>query len=94
MYLIRPTRLGMLEEATDEEAAVLREHFVYLERLRDDGLVLLAGPSVAGEGTFGIVVLETEEEATARAAMEADPAVSSGVMNAEFRPLRIAVSRT
>lgn len=83
----------MLAGPTEEEASVMREHFAYLQRLRDDGLVLLAGPSIAGEGTFGLVVLETESEETARAAMEGDPAVTEGVMLAELRPFRISVSR-
>jgi uncharacterized protein YciI len=91
MYIIRPAQAGMLTAPSEAQVAAMREHVAYLERLRDDGLVILAGPSVAGEDVFGIVVLETEDEAVARAAMEADPAVASGVMLAELRPLRIAV---
>jgi uncharacterized protein YciI len=94
IYVIRPADAGMLTAPTEEQVAAMREHVAYLERLRDDGLVLLAGPSVAAEDVFGIVVLETEDEATARAAMERDPAVSMGVMLAELRPFRIAVSRS
>jgi uncharacterized protein len=94
MYLVRPARVGMLTEPTEEESTVMREHFAYLQRLRDDGLVLLAGPSIAGEDTFGIVVVETEDEAAAAAAMAADPAVASGVMGGELRPFRISVSRS
>jgi len=92
MYVIRPVRGGMVDAPTDEEAALLREHFAYLQRHRDEGLVRLAGPSVVPGDTFGIVVLATEDEGIARQMMENDPAVAGGLMRAELRPFRNAVS--
>ena len=91
MYLIRPTRPEMLIEATEAEDAAMRDHFAYLQRLRDEGLVFLAGPSAIGTDAIGIVVLETEDEATARTAMENDPSVIAGVMQPELRPFRMSV---
>jgi uncharacterized protein YciI len=94
MYLIRPTRIGMLDDPSEHESVVMREHFAYLEHGREEGTVLLAGPSLAGEDTFGLVVLELEDEAAARGVMERDPAVASGVMSAELRRFRVSVTRS
>jgi uncharacterized protein YciI len=78
---------------TEAEGVALEEHFHYLERLRDERRLIVAGPSVVADDTFGLVVLAIEDEAEARSAMNADPAVVAGVMNAELRPLRLSVVR-
>ena len=49
------------------------------------------GPSIVAGDTFGIGVLDVDDEAEVQAIVAADPAVSTGTMTAEIRPLRIAV---
>jgi uncharacterized protein YciI len=93
LYLLRPVRLAMVEDPTEAEQTIQADHFAYLRRLRDEGRLIVAGPSPAGEDTFGLVVLSIEDEDEARAAMAADPAVAAGVMTATLRPLRLSVVR-
>jgi uncharacterized protein YciI len=83
----------MADDPTAAEQVVLAEHLAHLVRLRDEGRVIVAGPSVAGADTFGLVVLAIEDEAEARAVMASDPAVAGAVMTAELRPLRLSVVR-
>ncbi len=94
LYLLRPVRPAMVEAPTGSEGVALGEHFRYLERLRDEGRLIVAGPSVVADDTFGLVVLAIEDETEARSAMEADPAVAAGVMTAQLRPLRLSVVRS
>jgi uncharacterized protein YciI len=91
-YLLRPARPGFLVEPTDDEQATMASHVAYLGDLLEEGKLVLAGPSIDGEQTFGIVVLECDEDG-ARAAMESDPAVQDGVMTARLQPFRIALLR-
>ena len=91
-YVLRPVRLGLLTEPTERERDVVSAHFAHLERLLADGKLVLAGPSEAGEDTFGIVILEGDED-EARRAMADDPAVVNGVMTARLQPFRIALLR-
>jgi len=92
LIVLRPVREEMPFEPTEEEDRIVGEHFAYLRRLRAEGKLLVAGPSQAGVGdTFGIAVIDTEDEAEARAVLEADPAIVNGVMTGELRPFRIAV---
>ena len=91
-YLLRPNRIELLTDPTELEREVVGEHFAHLGRLLRRGSLVLAGPSVAGDDTFGIVVLEGEED-EARRAMEEDPAVVRGVMTARLQPFRIALLR-
>lgn len=93
IYRIEPTRPGMVVSATDEETAVVAEHLGYLQALKAAGILILAGRTQVDEGTFGITIFEAPDEASARAVMQTDPAVSAGVMRAEPYPYAVAVSR-
>lgn len=93
IYRIVPTRPEMVAAATDEENAVVEEHFGYLQALKAAGILILAGRTQVDEGTFGITIFEAPDESSARAVMQTDPAVSAGVMSAELYPYAVAVSR-
>lgn len=92
LYTIRPRRIEMLSSGpTPAEAQVIDEHSNYLKGLAEAGVVRLAGRTQnADETTFGIVVLNVSDEASARAVMERDPFVKSGLMIATLFPFRVA----
>ena len=83
----------MVSAATDEESAVVAEHFGYLQALKAAGILILAGRTQEDLGTWGITIFEAPDEITARAVMETDPAVAAGVMSATLYPYAVAVSR-
>ena len=91
LVVLRPAREEMVSQPTPEEARVVAAHYEYLVRLRDDAKLVVAGPSMVEGDTFGIGVLDVDGEDEAKAIVAGDPAVSSGVMTAELRPMRIAV---
>ena len=95
LYVLKPTRLEMLTEgSTPEEEEIVSRHFAYLSDLTEQGIMILVGRTqTADESTFGIVIFEAEDEATARAIMENDPAVKNGVMHATLYPYRVALMR-
>ena len=92
IYLLRPTRVGMVTEGpTPEEMQVLGAHAAYLDKLAGEGTMLLAGRTQNNDAsTLGLALFFAESEAAARSIMEADPAVSGGVMKAELYPYAIA----
>jgi len=93
IYVIRPTRLQMLTGGpTQEEQTALTGHVNYLERMADEGNLILAGRTqTTDRGTFGIVIFNAESQDMAQGLMENDPAVKGGVMSAELYPYRVAV---
>lgn len=93
LYTIKPVRLEMLTAGpTPEEDEIVSQHIAYLQRLAQEGVVVLAGRTqTADSDTFGIVILNANSEAEARQRMERDPAVKGGVMRAELYPFRVAV---
>jgi uncharacterized protein YciI len=91
LVFLRPAREQMAFEPTDEEARIVGEHYAYLQQLRAEGKLVVAGPSIVPGDVFGIGVLDVDDEAEARSIVAADPAVATGTMTAEIRPMRIAV---
>ena len=90
---IEPARAGFVDNATKEEAQAMTAHFGYLKKLTAEGKVLIAGPSINGPKTFGLIIVEVENEAEARAIMEGDPSVKGGVQKGELLPFRLALMR-
>src|SRR5687768_16822862 len=73
LITIKPVRAGFVEAPTPAEQKTMSEHFAYLKKLVADGKVILAGPSINGDKTFGLVVLEVASQAEANALMQVDP---------------------
>lgn len=95
VYLLRVLPAYHVPQAwTDKETAVIGQHFERLARATASGQVILAGKtSEALDRTFGLVVFEAEDEASARRFMETDPAVVAGIMSATLHPCAVALQR-
>jgi len=93
VYILRPVPRLQKEEAwTEEEERVVGRHFAMLQALLKEGKLVLAGKtSGLDERTFGIVILEVDDEETAIGIMRNDPGVSEGIMTAELFPYHIAL---
>jgi uncharacterized protein len=80
---------------TREDNAVLERHFARLQEAAKSGQLILAGRTKEpGDKTFGIAIFKASDEAAARAFMQADPAVSAGLMTAELHPFAVALEHT
>ena len=93
IYRIQPVRPDMLSEGpTAEEARITGEHFDYLERLMQEGLLILAGRTLtSGYSAFGIAIFEARDDAHMRAITAGDPGVAQKLFRAEWFPYRIAL---
>ena len=91
IYVIRAAREGFRTEPTEQEMAIMTDHFDYLKSLLENGQLVLAGPAL--DSSFGIAVFEARDEEAARSIMEADPSVAKGIMNATLHPYRSSLLR-
>ena len=93
LYRIQPTRVEMLSEGpTPEEERIVGDHYSYLKKLTDQGVVILAGRTLnTDESSFGIIIFRADSEEAAWRIVADDPAVRGGVMRAELYPYRIAL---
>ncbi|HTR69802.1 MAG TPA: YciI family protein [Mycobacteriales bacterium] len=92
IYFIHPPRDEFAATMTDEERAVWAAHFSHLQSLAVDGRLILAGPTLGTVNT-GVCVFEADDEPAARAVMESDPAIASGIGTGELRGFRASLLR-
>jgi len=94
LYRIQPVRRELLTAGgTAGEKATLAQHFAYLQRLTEEGVVQLAGRTLTTDYlSFGLVMFRAPDEAAAMAIMQQDPAVQAGIFRAELFPWRVALS--
>ena len=92
VYFIHAPREHFGATMTEQEQAVWGEHVQLLQRRLDEGSLILAGPTLGAVNT-GICVFEAPDEAAARAYMEEDPTIASGIARGELREFRAAFLR-
>jgi uncharacterized protein YciI len=90
IYKIQPVRQEMASQGrTPEEDQIIGEHSSYLERLTQQGVVLLAGRTLTDDyAGFGIIIFRAESKQAAEKIFRNDPAVAQRVMRAELYPFR------
>ena len=78
--------------ATESESRIVSDHFNYLKRLTESGVVILAGRTQNTDySSFGIVLLKAETIEAAREIMLDDPAVKNKVFRAELYPYKTSL---
>ena len=92
IYFIHPPREDFAATMTDEEQAVWRQHFVRLQRLLAEGVMVLVGPTL-GHVNTGIAIFQAPDEQTARRIMAEDPVIAGGYASGELREFRISLLR-
>jgi len=92
IYFLHPSRENFAETMTDEEREVWGVHFARFQRLLDEGVIVLVGPTLGPVNT-GIAIFEAPDEEAARKLMEEDPVVAGGYARGELRPFRVSLLR-
>lgn len=70
-----------------------QQHSQYLQGLFTEGVLILAGPTWGQPANDGIAIIEAEDRDTAEEIMNADPAITSGLMAGELREMRVSLLR-
>ena len=89
-----PPRPTFARDMTDKEATLMQEHVVYWRGLMDKGLVIVFGPVADPKGTYGVAILEVEEEVDVNALGMNDPTMKANVgFQFEVCPMDRAILR-
>jgi len=78
-YKLTPPRPSFALDMTEREAAVMGEHAAYWGRLVDEGRAVAFGPVLEPSGSWGLAIVQADDEAGVRALGDDDPAVTSGI---------------
>ena len=92
IYFLHPPRDNFAATMTDQERAAFAEHARWLAELLDDGVLILAGPTLGPVNT-GIGIFEAPDEETARAIIAEDPVARGGFARPELRPYQLGFLR-
>jgi uncharacterized protein YciI len=92
IYFLHPPRDNFAATMTDQERAAFAEHARWLAKLLDDGVLILAGPTLGPVNT-GIGIFEAPDEETARAIIAEDPVARGGFARPELRPYQLGFLR-
>lgn len=82
VFIYRPGRKWLPGRSI--QAQPLESHFAYMAQLEQGGALCLGGPFTDDAGAAGII--RAADAAAAQAIVDADPAISDGVMTAELHP--------
>jgi uncharacterized protein len=65
LYRLIPPRPSFARDMTEAEATIMQEHFAYWLGLLEQRKVVVVGPVLDPKGTYGMALLEVEDEALA-----------------------------
>jgi uncharacterized protein YciI len=96
VFRLQAPRPTFALDMTDEERAIMARHAAHWQPLVDAGRMVVFGPVVDGTGSWGLGVVEADDEEEVRALAAGDPAVTTGTATVEVgrmltgfvRPLR------
>lgn len=71
-------------DMTDEEQEIMGRHAAYWQPFIESGRMVIFGPVLDGTGSWGLGVVEADDEHELRAFAAEDPAVTSGTAQMEL----------
>lgn len=92
LYFLHPTRENFVQTITEEEHAIIDEHFAYLQEMLAEGKLFIAGRTLT-DSPVGICIYSAESLDQAQQIAQNDPAVVKGVFHAEVHPYNIALMK-
>ena len=78
LYKLIPPRPTFPADMSQREGEIMEAHFGYWARLIDERRAVTYGPVLDPTGTYGIAVLEVDDEPAAQGLASEDPAVRAG----------------
>src|SRR3954449_4399856 len=84
VFRLKAPRSTFVLDMTDEEREVMSRHAAYWQPFIDSGQMVVFGPVLDTTGSWGLGVIEAEDEEEVRAFAAGDPAVVSGTAEIEI----------
>ena len=78
VFRLKAPRATFALDMTDEEREIMGRHAAYWQPLIDSGHMVIFGPVLDSTGSWGLGVVEAENEDQLRAFASGDPVVTSG----------------
>jgi uncharacterized protein len=89
LYRLLPPRPSFSDDMNPDEADVMQRHVAYWQDLLARNVAVAFGPVLDPQEPWGLGLLDLDDEQTAQAIGEADPAVESGTCRYEVVPMQL-----
>lgn len=83
VFRLKAPRPNFALDMTDEEREIMGRHAAYWQPLVADGRMVVFGPVLDGTGSWGLGVVEADDEDEIRALAAEDPVVTTGTATIE-----------
>jgi len=84
VFRLKAPRPNFALDMTDEERTIMGRHAAHWQPRIDSGRMVVFGPVLDGTGSWGLGVIESDDEEELRAFAAQDPAVTSGTAEIEI----------
>jgi uncharacterized protein len=84
VFRLKSPRPTFALDMTEEEREIMRRHAAHWQRFIDSGQMVVFGPVLDTTGSWGLGVVEAEDEDELRAFAAADPVVTTGTAKIEI----------
>ena len=84
VFRLKAPRPTFALDMTDEEREIMSRHAAYWQPFIDSGRMAVFGPGLDDSGSWGLGVIEAEDEQELRAFAAGDPVVTTGTGNIEI----------
>jgi len=84
VFRLQAPRPNFALDMTDEEREIMGSHAAYWQPLIEAGQMVVFGPVLDATGSWGLGVVEAEDEDELRAFAAQDPVVTSGTATIEM----------
>lgn len=84
VFSLTAPRASFALDMTDEEREIMGHHAAYWQPFIDSGQMVIFGPVLDSTGSWGLGVVEADDEDELRAFAAGDPAVTSATAHIEI----------
>jgi uncharacterized protein len=84
VFRLQAPRPTFALDMTDEEREIMGRHAAYWQPFVDSGRMVVFGPVLDATGSWGLGVVEADDEDELRAFAQGDPAVTTGTASIEM----------
>jgi uncharacterized protein len=88
-----PPRPTFVEDMTERESAIMKQHAAYWKDKADRGIAFVYGPVLDPKGVYGLGIIEVDNEDQARTYAADDPAVKSRLNKVEINPMHAILGK-
>ncbi|MDB5224362.1 MAG: hypothetical protein JWN83_3029 [Chitinophagaceae bacterium] len=87
LFKLIPPRSSFAQDMNDTERNLMQQHSAYWKQLLEKGIALVYGPVFEPTGSWGMAIIEVENEAAATELAVNDPTIKANLHTFEMHPM-------